>query len=647
MKRKIDNDPAIIEKMQKNTEENFKKVYSFFNDLTSDQKKILLLNLIQQNQDYILHGSARYGVFSIVEELMEIGINPNLLDSKNQTALHHAVLAKDIKMTELLLAHGADVNIPTKTGITPLHFAARNKDIDMTALLLKNEAKINAPTNKGVTPLHIALGLSYTNDYNGSSDLEFVDSDNRHIIKESNLDLVKLLITHKADLQAKTSVTHLSPIHLAAANGNIEILELLLNNGAKIPTNNYTIYNAAIEGGLDTLKFLLMNGLDINSKRLSENSPLHMAAAKGKSDIIQFLIEEKKVDVNIQNTYGNTALAQNLQPEVVALLLKYGADVNITNNTGATALHHQTHPKSLELILKTGINPNLILEHINPSNPKMLRDTELIKIIFEYGGDVKNFTSEKFLSLPTSLRVGKDNQVYMKLAKAVIQNNPLDAILSSVEIKDNQDLIFFALRAQLVNENDAKYINYSIKNLLLIKPDVNIIDLILQANKGNVLNSFEVIAKSEAIKYINEDSLNNLKIYIIKEASSMENDKVSEYLNSLKNKADFFKDGSIKDYILEVINSVTEDYKLPSLKILSLKSILGSIENNSVVDETNELEEPFPNMHGVYQEMIRDVILESNCIFSPQETKVKDHLLATMHEGQLQTLGSTNMDVEN
>ncbi|MDF3047649.1 MAG: serine/threonine-protein phosphatase 6 regulatory ankyrin repeat subunit B-like [Candidatus Midichloriaceae bacterium] len=71
------------------------------------------------------------------------------------------------------------------------------------------------------------------------------------------------------------------------------------------------------------------------------NNPLHLAANKGKVDVIEMLIK-KDFDVNAKNDYGNTALhlaAINCQYKAAETLIQNNADKNAVNNYGNTALH--------------------------------------------------------------------------------------------------------------------------------------------------------------------------------------------------------------------------------------------------------------------------------------------------------------------
>jgi hypothetical protein len=88
------------------------------------------------------------------------------------------------------------------------------------------------------------------------------------------------------------------------------------------------------------MKYLSTRDLDINAKDAEGKTPLMIAAASGNVEIVKFLLD-RDADINITEKEGNTALmmaSYSGNVETVKLLLGRGADINITEKEGKTAL---------------------------------------------------------------------------------------------------------------------------------------------------------------------------------------------------------------------------------------------------------------------------------------------------------------------
>lgn len=73
------------------------------------------------------------------------------------TALHYAVMAKDVERVRLLVGQKCDINAANGTGSTPLHLAS---DSEIARILLDGNTEkvnVNAVDNTGNSPLHVAV----------------------------------------------------------------------------------------------------------------------------------------------------------------------------------------------------------------------------------------------------------------------------------------------------------------------------------------------------------------------------------------------------------------------------------------------------------------------------------------------------------
>ncbi|GMM38714.1 hypothetical protein DASC09_060530 [Saccharomycopsis crataegensis] len=100
------------------------------------------------------------------------------------------------------------------------------------------------------------------------------------------------------------------------------------------------IWVAASDGDTSTVKKYIESGeYSATSKDPNGYTPIHAAAAYGHIELLEYLIGEKKGDVNVLDSDGDTPLhhCDELEP-VKVLVEKFGADWKIKNQDGETAL---------------------------------------------------------------------------------------------------------------------------------------------------------------------------------------------------------------------------------------------------------------------------------------------------------------------
>jgi ankyrin repeat protein len=213
--------------------------------------------------------------------------------------IHEAARSRDTaKIKALLKDNPGSISSSDSSGNTPLHCAllptpwmARiSKDlVETMELLLANKADVNAKTKGGWTVLHLAA-------------------------RDGNKDVVELLLTHKADVNAASDFG-ITPLHLAAREGHKDVAELLLANKAKVnikdnqgdtPLHSASFggsYDEIIEGEVvavvksnkDVVELLLAKGGDINAKNNKGDTPLEMAAEKSKKDVVELLRQSNPI----------------------------------------------------------------------------------------------------------------------------------------------------------------------------------------------------------------------------------------------------------------------------------------------------------------------------------------------------------------
>lgn len=163
---------------------------------------------------------------------------------------------------------------------------------------------------------------------------------------------VRKLIRSKADVNYTESIRNddgsyvdeWSPLMSSVLAGNMEIMKLLVANGAWVNYLNSRVVNslwiAANNGRLDMVTFLAGKRAYINNQNIDDVSPLMAAAMNGHYDVVEYLAGIK-ADIKLRDKNGDNALMlaiENGRTAVARLLIKSGAAINDRNSSGATAL---------------------------------------------------------------------------------------------------------------------------------------------------------------------------------------------------------------------------------------------------------------------------------------------------------------------
>lgn len=251
---------------------------------------------------------------------------PPVLDGGELTPLVYAVRADDLDSVKAMLAAGADINQVTGYGWSPLLVATQNRYYKLGAYLLDHGADVNLTNKGGWTPLYLAT--DNRNIESGDYPVRKGDMD--------HLEFIKLLIDKGANVNARmkdstetrTVFTNqwldengATAFLRASQSGDLVLMNLLLAHGAdpKIDTTLHVTalhvaagigwvegitYEWSPEATLEAVKMLLDLGLDPNAQADTGRTALHGAAHKGRTDVIQVLVDHgAKLDVR---DYGNT-----------------------------------------------------------------------------------------------------------------------------------------------------------------------------------------------------------------------------------------------------------------------------------------------------------------------------------------------------
>lgn len=152
-------------------------------------------------------------------------------------------------------------------------------------------------------------------------------------------------LTAAVPAQAKLDFFGDLPIVEAIREGSLDATKTAIIDGASVHSRaadgTPVIVLAVAERNLEIVKLLVENGArpDDRSKK-DETSPLTLAASNGDLEIVTYLLDHK-ADIDQTGALRETALikaARAHQNDVIKLLLERGANADETDASGATAL---------------------------------------------------------------------------------------------------------------------------------------------------------------------------------------------------------------------------------------------------------------------------------------------------------------------
>jgi ankyrin repeat protein len=273
--------------------------------------------------------AAAEGHIEVVDELLKAGAEFRTPLRSGFTPLLFAVREGRGEVVHRLLEAGADVNEamrprrgndPGRKPTNPMMLAVENGHFELAAELLSAGADANARP-AGYTALH---AISWVRKpIRGDGDPPPTGSG-----KLTSLDMVRELVAHKADINARLekgesargrfTTTGSTPFLLSARTCDVPLMRLLLELGADpelANADNCTPLLAAAGVGalgdgdeaagteaeaVEAVRFLLERGADLNAVDKNGETVMHGAAYQSRYQLVE-LFAERKADIKVWN----------------------------------------------------------------------------------------------------------------------------------------------------------------------------------------------------------------------------------------------------------------------------------------------------------------------------------------------------------
>uniref|UniRef100_A0A1L8DIW4 Ankyrin n=1 Tax=Nyssomyia neivai TaxID=330878 RepID=A0A1L8DIW4_9DIPT len=320
--------------------------------------------------------------------LLEKGANVNLTSKvMGDTALHIVVtyarkstdedtFEEMLKVGQKILECEPNVNAQNTRGYTPLQMAIVSGHEEMIEALLENvDVNLNLRTNDEKSALQLALQSDLSPDIAKNFIAKGADANVRY--KESGNDLLQVLVVAQMEVAAifladYANLNHvnksgLTALHMACQRNMTKLVRKLLDGGADPNCQGTemrtTLHFAVVENNLSIIEAFVehKNIVDFNLKDSKGDSPLSLALALGKKDLVPKLIEGG-ADVNARNGQDLTLLHQAILKEddkTAIFLLSQGADMNALTGEQESPLQLAIHcslPTVVDALCTRGVS---------------------------------------------------------------------------------------------------------------------------------------------------------------------------------------------------------------------------------------------------------------------------------------------------
>ncbi|PTY39925.1 ankyrin repeat domain-containing protein [Brachyspira hampsonii] len=246
-------------------------------------------------------------------DMLKILLQSGDIDLKS-SLIPDAIEEDNIEMVKYLISIGQDVNAQIFADgdwiNSPMKIAAQNGNIEIAKLLIDKGANLNSSDD------YIYNAIDY-----------------------GNYDIAKLLIDNDV-FNLNTNTTREQAIELAKKKKYYEMEKLLSSEDSNNIDGYDELMNAVSKGDMKALEKLIKDDTDLN-KQYDNITPLNLAAARNDKEMVKFLAE-KGADINLEDGYGYTPLMKAIDYYNIGLaknIVDLKPDLNaICSATGDTPL---------------------------------------------------------------------------------------------------------------------------------------------------------------------------------------------------------------------------------------------------------------------------------------------------------------------
>ena len=314
---------------------------------------------------YLVEGSYP-GQEVLLEYLVSKGSRRNAVDVIGNSILAEASRLDHLECVISLIAMSVDVNSQDIQGFTPIHVAAAsNAWASVKALIGMGHADVDLPDYEGCTPLHdvcakgysavLSLLLPHVHNMNVQDYQGMTPL--HHAINGINEECVRIFLENGGNTEIQDHFGTF-PIHLTSQdNRRCHILTMLCESFTHLDVvdndNQTALHLACIANVPEVVTILLGFGAEPNVRDSSGCQPIHLASRHGSVECCQILFDYN-VDINIKNYDGISALGE-------ARMSNQTEVIDLFNNRyiRSSVINRQ---KEVTLATNLGVAPPVIVE---------------------------------------------------------------------------------------------------------------------------------------------------------------------------------------------------------------------------------------------------------------------------------------------
>ncbi len=293
-------------------------------------------------------------------------------------------------------------------------------------------------------------------------------------IKNNNYSKVEKLLVHGADVNS--TIDSYTPLILASEWGHIDVVKLLLENGADVNLktlgNESAVVAAYEKDHIEIMKFLVEHGAQVDDILYR----FFMFAIDEKIEMTQFFLEHGAT-IDAKSFVTATGFRNRNNLELVKVLLASGVDINGKDNNGKTALQSasvrkfgSTLDENLEmvkLLLENGADPNIKdLEGntalITIAAENWQEDANTVDLLLKYGANPSIKNNEGLTALDVA-RQNNNSKIIALLESQPVESQPVETQVVENEIVESQPSLIPTDIIQSILESNYNGVEQAIK----------------------------------------------------------------------------------------------------------------------------------------------------------------------------------------